>query len=479
MSSNFTFSQANQVLDYLNRHYPAERKTSWNWISTRKLLINSDLSGSMDHKNFRSMMLRLYSAGVVEKTGVGTFQWRMKVDKWDREFPTKRLDTAPTPTIKPLHQHNHGLNVTETEKEIILTEKIKDPSDAIRVLSEITTGLNQRLKAAEQAYDKLEKEYEAFRTVTKSQIDSALAAARSAQETSNSRVKTIEIKKPDGKVVKLKNKVLPKVFDRVLALAQCRRNILLVGPAGCGKTHLAKLVAETLDLDFGSISCTAGMSESHLLGRSTPNVTTGESVYNGASFIDCYEGGGVWLFDELDAADPNLLLCINTALANGYVNIPNRRKKPRATKHPDFVCIGTANTFGRGANRIYAGRNQLDEATLDRFRIGIVECDYDLSVEMSICPNIGGQPDRSWHWPAESLNGHVDINRLVNRGYNLRETLQFIRHQISKTGLRRIMSTRFIEDAYIMMSQGDWSIKDVLDAYFEGWSDEEKAKVIV
>jgi hypothetical protein len=40
-----------------------------------------------------------------------------------------------------------------------------------------------------------------------------------------------------------------------------------------------------------------------------------------------------------------------------------------------FVCIAAANTFGTGADRQYVGRNQLDESTLDRFRIGQIELD--------------------------------------------------------------------------------------------------------
>jgi cobaltochelatase CobS len=39
-----------------------------------------------------------------------------------------------------------------------------------------------------------------------------------------------------------------------------------------------------------------------------------------------------------------------------------------------------ANTFGTGADRQYVGRNQLDESTLDRFRIGQIERDYDSEI---------------------------------------------------------------------------------------------------
>jgi hypothetical protein len=190
------------------------------------------------------------------------------------------------------------------------------------------------------------------------------------------------------------------------------------------------------------------MSESHLLGRATPDLTNGSSKFHGTDFLTCYEEGGVFLLDELDASDSNMLLTINSALANGYCNVPNRHKKARADKHKDFVCIATANTYGRGATRTYAGRNQLDEATLDRFRIGTVECDYDEAVERALCPDD-----------------------------ELRDMCWKVRERIEKSGLRRIMSTRFLQDAFIMKGQAKWSIRKILDIYFSGWPRDERLKV--
>lgn len=51
-------------------------------------------------------------------------------------------------------------------------------------------------------------------------------------------------------------------------------------------------------------------------------------------------------------------------------------------RHPDFCAIAAGNTFGRGADRQYVGRNQLDAATLDRFQT--YEVDYDEQLESQI-----------------------------------------------------------------------------------------------
>lgn len=234
---------------------------------------------------------------------------------------------------------------------------------------------------------------------------------------------------------------------KLLKLAAARRNILMVGPAGCGKSTLAKRIADELGLSFGFISCSAGMSESHLLGRLLPTGKGGAMTYSQSEFVRCYENGGVFLIDEIDAADSNVMLVINAALANGHMAVPNRVDNPVAIRHPDFICIAAANTYGTGADRVYVGRNQLDESTLDRFRIGTVPVDYDATYEVAACPND-----------------------------ELRNILQTYRARVRENKIRRVVSTRFMIDAYVMLESG-FSMSDIEEALFSGWSRDEIQKV--
>ena len=256
----------------------------------------------------------------------------------------------------------------------------------------------------------------------------------------------IEVKLPSGETRAVEGKA-HAALPRCIRLAAARRNVLLVGPAGSGKTHLAAQVAEALGLAFAHISCSAGMSEGQLTGRLLPIGDGGRFEYVRSEFVKCYEEGGVFLFDEIDAADSNTLLVLNAALANGQMALANRPECPTAKKHPDFVCIAAANTFGTGADRQYVGRNQLDESTLDRFRIGQVEMDYDAEVEKALCPD-------------DELRGRL-------QGY---------REQIKANRLRRVISTRFLRDAYVMKQAGD-SDADIDAALFAGWSADEVRKV--
>ena len=250
-----------------------------------------------------------------------------------------------------------------------------------------------------------------------------------------------------GKKRKVINDLFHSKLPKVTMLAENRKNIMMYGPTGSGKTHLAKQVSEALELEFSSISCTSGMSESQVGGRLLPVGDNAKFEYIISGFLDRYENGGVMLLDEMDAADPNVLLFINTALSNGYTNVPNRPHCPVAERHKDFVCVAAVNTLGNGADRMYSGRNKLDSSTLDRFKIGQVYIDYDRSLERQLCPN----------------------QELLDVCWKYRE-------KIMENRLERAMTTRFIIDACDMIEAG-WSQKDVDEAFFAGWREDEVNKV--
>lgn len=151
-------------------------------------------------------------------------------------------------------------------------------------------------------------------------------------------------------------------------------NVFMVGAAGSGKTTIAEKAAHALSLPFyfnGALD-----SEYKLTG-----FIDAQGRIVSTAFRKAYEGGGVYLFDEVDASMPSALLAFNAALANGHSDFPDGCIK----KHPSFLCIAAANTFGKGADRLYVGRNQLDAATMDRF--AVIEVDYDEKLERALTGN--------------------------------------------------------------------------------------------
>jgi hypothetical protein len=163
--------------------------------------------------------------------------------------------------------------------------------------------------------------------------------------------------------------------------------------------------------------------------------------------MERYEKGGVMLLDEIDAGDPNLFTYINKAIANSSYTAPQRWGKPVVKKHKDFVLIAAANTYGNGADAMYVGRNQLDAATLDRFKVGMITMDYCKEVE----EELGTGELCEWAWG--------------------------IRDKIRENKLRRIMSTRVIKDLGTMTERYNWAQPEWERSYFTGWTDAERRLV--
>lgn len=175
--------------------------------------------------------------------------------------------------------------------------------------------------------------------------------------------------------------------------------LLMVGMAGTGKTHAAEQVAQALNLPFYAMSVGAQTSKSDIIGFMHAG---GE--YVGTLFRQAYEHGGVFLMDEVDAGNANVLIQVNAALSNHYCAFPDGMVK----RHPDFRFIGTANTYGNGANRMYVGRNQLDAATLDRFTV----MNWDIDSELEGAMVSGIKDGAKWHKAIVALRLYIEDNQI-------------------------------------------------------------------
>lgn len=208
-----------------------------------------------------------------------------------------------------------------------------------------------------------------------------------------------EVKKNQKLEVKIEDRVSVveglrhKQLEQLITYAQMRLSPLLVGMAGTGKTHAGEQTATALGLDFYAMSVGAQTSKSDIIGYMAAN-----GNYVRTHFRDAYEQGGVFLMDEIDAGNANVLIQINAALSNGLCAFPDKMVK----RHEDFVFIASANTFGNGANRQYVGRNQLDAATLDRF--AVIEWFIDDDLEESLTVGLNG---KAWYMAVRAARDYV------------------------------------------------------------------------
>ena len=206
-------------------------------------------------------------------------------------------------------------------------------------------------------------------------------------------------------------------------------NIWMVGPAGCGKSTIARNIAKELDIPYLCISCGIGTSATEFTGYKYP---TREAT----KFAEFYAKKSLILIDEMTALDPSVAQVINAALANGEIETTTGT----VLRHSECIIVATSNTFGNGADRQYVANNQLDASTIDRFTGAIIEVDYSKKYESQFDQEV-------------------------------RDYIHLLRACIKINSLRRIASTRMIQAAEKMKKIGmsDW--KDLL---IINWSDTEK-----
>lgn len=185
--------------------------------------------------------------------------------------------------------------------------------------------------------------------------------------------KVVEIKilgKEDTKPVNNPHPLLDKVLALVANDRALGRYPWLFGPAGSGKSTIAKQVAESLNLPFYSVSA---IQQKYELEGYTD--AAGELVKT--SFYHAMNKGGIFLFDEAANTAPEVQVAFNSVAANLLYNFPKEGMKKA---HPDFHIIAADNTTGRGANSTYSARFQLDASTLDRYIC--IKVPYTLELDM-------------------------------------------------------------------------------------------------
>lgn len=182
-------------------------------------------------------------------------------------------------------------------------------------------------------------------------------------------------------------------------------NVALVGPAGTGKSYLARQVAGILGLDYyvnGAL-----LSKYDLVGY---NDAGGQ--YHSTPAHDAFLNGGLHCFDEADASAPDAMVAFNGMTDDQpYFTFPDGQIE----QHPNYVAICCMNTWGNGASADYVGRYKQDAAAMSRFVKVFI--DYDPAIEARM-----GPPD-------------------------IVERVQAVRVACSLLAIRHVVSTRMIVQA--------------------------------
>lgn len=188
-----------------------------------------------------------------------------------------------------------------------------------------------------------------------------LQAQNSQVEALKQEIERLKAQAPKGKIVHEK-------FNKIKNYVAEDEPIYLFGQAGTGKSHICKQIAEELGLEYYP-------EQQITQDFQLKGFIDAHGNYNDTQFYKAFTQGGLFFLDEMDASIPEALIILNGAIANRRFAFPNGSKEA----HKDFRVISAGNTFGKGADDEYTGRNVLDASTLDRF--AYTEIDYSPQVE--------------------------------------------------------------------------------------------------
>lgn len=260
---------------------------------------------------------------------------------------------------------------TPEEDTVTLVEPVKPAPRA--VVTETPDDLGTALVALKKALGG-SVDADAVRAI----VEEAVAPLRAIVEDA---APVLLVEQKDGQQVKVEG-LRHREFDRLVKACMARDtagrrlNVWLAGPTQSGKTTAAEKTAEALGLSFGFHGA---MTMAHEL----TGFVDASGKYHETQFVKAYREGGCVLLDEVDAGSNEALLCLNAALANGQMPLPTGEMLHR---HPDFLCIGAANTWGNGATADYVGRAKIDAAFMQRFPVKLA-WGYDEKLEAAMCGN--------------------------------------------------------------------------------------------
>ena len=236
-------------------------------------------------------------------------------------------------------------------------------------------------------------------------IQSALVAERIATNEliKDTRPIVTQVVLSNGAVRTVKG-ITHEIFPKVLKAVSRGQHIWMTGSSGSGKTTIAEQVAESLGVKFSSDSYNSQSSKADIKGYKSIS----DNLYQSTGFRDRFEHGGVYLLDEIDASNPNILTTLNSALANSSMGFPDGMVK----RHPSFVAIAAANTWGNGATAEYVGRAPIDGATIDRFTMMHVKIDERLETELVRSTGLDMEHGSTWLNIVRTARRNVDTHGL-------------------------------------------------------------------
>ncbi len=172
----------------------------------------------------------------------------------------------------------------------------------------------------------------------------------------------------------------PPWFDELCAFIERKTPVLLIGPAGSGKSEAVERAFTLREQPLQIVSCTPRTTANDLEGDVDLVIDdeTKQQVtrFTPAAPAVASEYGHGLLIDEADAAPPQAMYGLYRLIDGKPMHITRKGHESVVPLHSEFRVCGTQNTEGRGDDLgLYHGRSYQDEAFLDRWE-NVIRVDY-------------------------------------------------------------------------------------------------------
>lgn len=176
-------------------------------------------------------------------------------------------------------------------------------------------------------------------------------------------------------------------FKQIDTIIKSRRfyPIFVTGPTGNGKSTMVEQSCAKNKRQYIRIQINGQTDEDQLIGSKT--LVDGNIQIVEGPVLLAMRAGAVLLMDELDAGDPNNVMCLQSILEGKpyYFKLKNEMVYPA----PGFTIVATGNTKGRGSDSgKYIGTKMLNEAFLERFPVTFEQEYPSMAVELRIVRNM-------------------------------------------------------------------------------------------
>jgi nitric oxide reductase NorQ protein len=140
--------------------------------------------------------------------------------------------------------------------------------------------------------------------------------------------------------------------------------VLIIGPKGTGKTALVRKFASQINKELVSINFSLRTRESHLIGTNT--IDNGQINFVNGILVRSMTEGNILYLDELNAAEPDVLLRLDEALDDRRQIVLKESEGQTIIAKEDWFSIGTINPLS------HVGTKELPPQIISRFPVRIM-----------------------------------------------------------------------------------------------------------